>query len=514
MRPGHLENVAVRRRPHGLREVADVEAAGPERPLLEHRERREADAERDRRRRRRAERAVVIPPRRPVRAAPPPRAEDRLRGARLVRRAPCLGEPLGEPVLVRDPPDRLGERRGIARPRRAGRRRRRSRSSRAAGVSAVITGRAAGEALEHLVRDDAGRLRARAEDAERAAGAAGTPSAAPDTGSTDVLDVRPAGRRGAARAGRRRRRGTGPPGGAPPRRGSSPARGGGSACRRRARGTARAAASRAGRARSSAPTSATSTRSSGRPKARRKNDGVRLRVRDDEVGASGRRRRSTIRRIRAAGDHGRNRCAIADERVVERDERVEHDRPAPGDASRGRQVEVTGIADEDDVRLALLVARESTAPPSRTRDICRSPSDQLLPPPDLPVPLDDLDAGAAEAGHDLRVPRRRRGRTSRSRGPSRTDRSAEDLVDEPRARDRPAPAAARRCWLVTSSESNPSERNWIPTTTSRTPSRRSGRRPIASPRQLDDREVDEDRGRRRLESTSPSPPNRWSGRCR
>jgi hypothetical protein len=75
---------------------------------------------------------------------------------------------------------------------------------------------------------------------------------------------------------------------------------------------------------------------------------VRLRVGDDEVG--GAERTPVDRREQPRGDRTRpEAAAVADERVGERDERVEDDRPLAGDAARRREVEVARVADDDDV---------------------------------------------------------------------------------------------------------------------------------------------------------------------
>ena len=161
-------------------------------------------------------------------------------------------------------------------------------------------------------------------------------------------------------------------------RGSSRGRGAGSASRRRAHGTARADASPGRKSASSAPTRATSTRSSGSPNARRKKARVRLRVRDDEVG------RPEGRLVDGLDDArgGRPRAEpppVADERVVERDERVEDDRPPACDPPRGPHVEVPRVPDDHDVGLAPRARARSRSARS-TRESCPTPSDQLCRP--------------------------------------------------------------------------------------------------------------------------------------
>ena len=170
--PGDREEVAVRRRPDRLDEVPDVEAAGPEGAVLQHGERAEPGCERSAARPRRAARDGSPARRRPLEQRPPARAEHVLRGARLEGLPPGARDALAR---ARRRPRAVARRRRAPAGRRAGRASRPTpsvRSSRAAGVSAVITGPRAGERLEHLVRDHARRLLARPEDAERAAGGA------------------------------------------------------------------------------------------------------------------------------------------------------------------------------------------------------------------------------------------------------------------------------------------------------------------------------------------------------
>ena len=97
---------------------------------------------------------------------------------------------------------------------------------------------------------------------------------------------------------------------------------------------------------------------------------------------------------------------IADERVVERDQRVEDERPLPGHAPRVRHVEVPGIADEDDVER--VVVREAQ-PQLREEEPERDrPADGPVVAPRLEhglVVLDHLDPCAAQRGDHLRVPR-------------------------------------------------------------------------------------------------------------
>ena len=167
---GHLEEPAVRRRPDGLGEVPDVEAARLERPLLEHRERghpggERADREPEQRARpghaaaiaRSSNAAPASTERRLARRAPRMSRGRRRRSARASARSPAsrrtaAARAAGSP----------GGTSSASRPSVS--------SSRAAGVSAVIERRRAGDRLEGLVGNHARGLGARAEDAERAAG--------------------------------------------------------------------------------------------------------------------------------------------------------------------------------------------------------------------------------------------------------------------------------------------------------------------------------------------------------
>ena len=383
---GHREEVAVRGRPDGLGEVADVEAAGPERAVLQHGERAEPGRER-----------APPPPtsragrvtrrERPLEQRPPARAEHLLGRARLVRRAagrrraapraPARRRRAGAPR--RAPPGRPGGTSSASAPSVS--------SSRAAGVSAVITGRAQASAWKALFGITRAAFVAGAEDPERASRRRGRRRAAPRTsthGTCATLAGRDsrrarllavpddAERRSRARARRPR--------------GSSRARGAGSACRRRARGTARAGASRAGRAARRRRRARPRRAPPASPNALAEERGVRLRVGDDEVG------RAEGGLVDGAHDAGGGRArpeppAVADERVVERDERVEDDRPPARDAPGGRQVEVPRVADDDDVRVVLASPGEVALRPQRRGQLAEADR-PVVPPPDLPVPLD------------------------------------------------------------------------------------------------------------------------------
>ena len=99
--------------------------------------------------------------------------------------------------------------------------------------------------------------------------------------------------------------------------------------------------------------------------------------------------------------------AVVDERVVERDERVEDDGPPAGDALRCREVEVARIADDQRVGRALGFARAPQAPLrlGDPQDLPRADGPVVAALPDRPMLLPHLDAGAPEGGDHLRVAR-------------------------------------------------------------------------------------------------------------
>ena len=107
------------------------------------------------------------------------------------------------------------------------------------------------------------------------------------------------------------------------------------------------------------------------------------------------------------GRSGPEAPAVVDERVVERHERVEDDGPAPGDPSGRRQVEVPGVADDEGLGAALVVARppEAALGLGQSQHLPQADRPVVAPLPDGPVLLDDVDPGAAERGDDLRVSR-------------------------------------------------------------------------------------------------------------
>ena len=98
---------------------------------------------------------------------------------------------------------------------------------------------------------------------------------------------------------------------------------------------------------------------------------------------------------------------IADERVREGDEWVEDDRAPARRSSCGRQVEVTGIPDDQGVALRRDCPREQPGLRARKPRQCRQarvPAVELVFP-DGDVHLVDGDSGTAETRDHLRIPR-------------------------------------------------------------------------------------------------------------
>ena len=114
-------------------------------------------------------------------------------------------------------------------------------------------------------------------------------------------------------------------------------------------------------------------------------------------------------RSRAARDRAatlRHEAAIADHRVLERDERVEDERAFSGDPPRGRHVDVPRIADDQDVATERGSACEEDLGSKRPHQ--RPKAGRQLVAVGLPqrgVALDDLDACSPQARDHLRVAR-------------------------------------------------------------------------------------------------------------
>ena len=103
---------------------------------------------------------------------------------------------------------------------------------------------------------------------------------------------------------------------------------------------------------------------------------VRLRVGDDQV------RQPQRPAVDGMQDPRREQSlaealAIGDERLVERDERVEEERLLAGDAARARNVEVARIADDDRVERVARPRTAAAAPPPRAGAPFPSAADQL-----------------------------------------------------------------------------------------------------------------------------------------
>ena len=260
------------------------------------------------------------------------RPEDVLGGARLVGRAPRRGEPLGQPRLAGDAPERRGERDRIAR-----------RDEQRVGVVGQELTRggggggdqraSAGERLEDLVRDHARRLLARAEDPERAPGGAVRLGQLLVVDPRDVGDVRRPGLEqgrllavpddadldlGRELGGREDRL-------EPVERDQLADEEGVERLRRMPAGPEEGLVGADEGDRDALV---------GEPEHAAEERGVRLRVRDHEVGGA---EGGLVDGAHDAGG-GRPRPEpppVADERVVQRDEWVEDDRPPPGDAAGG-----------------------------------------------------------------------------------------------------------------------------------------------------------------------------------
>ena len=133
--------------------------------------------------------------------------------------------------------------------------------------------------------------------------------------------------------------------------------------------------------------------------------GVSLGVRDDERGAAEGVGVECPQDPRRHGA-GLEPPSVGDERVEERDERVEDDGPPRSSAARRGEVEVARVADEDDVELAPVPAQQPRLGDGDPRRRGRSGLPVVaLPFPDAGVALEHLHARAAERRDHLRVPR-------------------------------------------------------------------------------------------------------------
>ena len=352
-------------------------------------------------------------------------------GRAIARRAPARSRAPGRPRARlrrcrRHPADRVDERRRVARrdeQRALAVPEQLARGGRVGGDD----GRPAGERLEDLVRDHAPGLLRGAEDPEGARRPVQLVRELLVLDPGHVLDVRRPVARGGGRAGRSRPPGSGcrAPGGR--RRGSSRARAAGSACRRRAPARERSGSTRAGRL---APLRRRSTSPPGgrRASGRAPREHRCPRPRDQPRGRRCGRSRGARVPSRLAGLEA---AAVVDERVPQRDERVEDDREAQ--PLRTAQVEVARVADDHRVGALARDAHELRLREEQSQR--RGRADVELVPAVLP-----------DRHVDLSRPRRRRraGRRSPARSsdtPARTSRSTEPSGHAP---PRPSPRPARR----------------------------------------------------------------------
>ena len=342
----------MRRRPDGLREVADVEAPRLERALLEHGERRHPGGECARPPARAAPAAGSRRCDRALEQRPPARAEHGLARLRLVRRAAGRADAVGEAGVGGEAPDGGGERLRIA-----GR-----DEERVATVGEQLArGRGVGGDERACRRRSSGMP---------CSGSRGPPwrrcrrcrARSPRTGS------RPAGPRTRPRgptprsAGGRSRSASSCPlpttrngiSGASARRGEDRLE----AVERDQLADEERVKRRLGLPPGRRRAGPRRRRSRPRPRSAREAEllaeerGVRLGVGDDDIGAA---KRSPVDEVddAGAGRAAPEAAAVVDERVEEGHERIEDDGPPARDALGGRQVEVPGIADDQRVRVAL-----------------------------------------------------------------------------------------------------------------------------------------------------------------
>ncbi len=508
---GDREDVAVRGRPDRLRHVAEVEAPAAERAVAED-GRRAEDRRRTRRSRDPDERARRHRGERAARAAPRQRSPSTSSLARVAVGGTAAGaDPARELRLGGEPAHRRGQRRAGRRAGRAARSRRRAAALGRAGVSAVTSGVPQASAWNALF----GITRPAFADVPK------TPSAQPARWSScrqplvvdpvDPLDVRRAARASSASSWPLPtiRNGISGASRAAARIVSSPCSG--------ISLPTKSAWKRSGgcqpgrKSRSSAPTKQTAE-----PLRRQRRRARRGGARSASVSATTRSAAAEGAPVDAAehargGRPGREAAAVLDEGLVERDERVEDDRPAARDPLRRRQVEVAGIADDQRVERLAPAPSERRASASAERAAGAGSERPVVPPPSQTpdVPLDDLDPGAAEARDHLRVPR--------------IVALVRAEVEEPSGQRRissTCSSALRRSpvrsswWLAMSSLTRPSESELDADDDEQDAERQQ--RPVADrlAGQLDARSGRRARASRAAPRTRPTPPKRCSGRCR
>ncbi len=209
-----------------------------------------------------------------------------------------------------------------------------------------------------------------------------------------------------------------------------------------------------------------------------KEDRVLLRIGNDDLGGTERGAVEGLQRPRGERAGGETR-AILDERFGERDERVEYDRPPACNSSRRGKIEVSRVSDEDRVELLAPVYEQSQLGPREPQPGADTRGELVLSSlPDRHVPLDDLDAGPAQTRDHLSIAGiaalvRAEVEDAQSVGYERTSSTCTSRCSRAIARS--------SWWLVIISLISPSEKNCIPTTTSKTPSVSNGRCPIAWP---------------------------------
>ena len=404
---GHPQRMAVRRRPDGLHHVAEVEAPRDERFVTQRRERGEAGGIRGDRRdeqRARARETDGSAHSSTLDQLAPALTQHRLAGLTFVRCAPARADSASEAGVPGELPDGACERLGIA---RRNEQRARSVAEELAGGGRVggDQRRTARERLEGLVRNHASRLGSRSEDAERAAGAPDRSGQKLVVEPRHVLDVRrarleqavelPAADDSEVDLRRKSRRGEN---------------------RLDALKRDQLADEKRGEAGGRLPPRLEETvlradeahgylvqiSESGEEL------GLRAGVGDDDAGSSERAPVDSLERTRGERA-GSKTSAIGDERVRQRDQRVEDDRPLSGSATRGRKIEVPRVADDQRVEVTAPPPAPREQPGLRRCEAGRSPRSRTpavaLAVPDGNVLLLHLDANPAKTGDHLRVPR-------------------------------------------------------------------------------------------------------------
>ena len=134
--------------------------------------------------------------------------------------------------------------------------------------------------------------------------------------------------------------------------------------------------------------------------------GVGVGIGDNAIGATECPPVDDVNHSRAGGAAAEP-LPVVDDRVEERDERVEDHRSPPGDPLCRGQVEVAGIADDERVGVPLVVPRlaQAVLGLGHTQHLAEPDGPVVSTFPHGPMLLSHLDAGAAQRGDDLGVPR-------------------------------------------------------------------------------------------------------------